>query len=96
VIGDSTPYTLMQRMLSLLSAGGVISPADLARRLGASEELVRLIAADLVRLGYLARAEAGCGGGCAGCGAASSCGGLGSAPGALLILTPKGRQAGSR
>ena len=100
-MGDSAPYSLLWQMLALLGKGGVASTADLARRLGVSEGLVLVMAEDMTRRGYLARVDAGCGGGCGGCQVAFSCarppaGTMPrSASGAVLILTPKGRHAGS-
>jgi len=80
-------------MLALLSEGGIASTAGLARRLGVSEGLVGLMAADLARRGYLAPLEGGCHGGCGGCHVAPACAAPGAMPSAMLTLTPKGRQA---
>ena len=94
--------TLPRQMLALLREGGIASTADLARRLGVSQGLVVVMAAEMTRRGYLARIS-GCQGGCGGCHAVSVCvpsppqGMMGptreAAPGEMLMLTPKGRQA---
>lgn len=86
--------SLPRHMLVLLSEGGIASTADLARRLGITEGLVGVMAEEMTRRGYLAPVS-GCHGGCGGCQAAPACATApgGATPGALLILTPKGRQA---
>ncbi|MCX7707353.1 MAG: FeoC-like transcriptional regulator [Anaerolineae bacterium] len=78
-------------MLRLLGAGGIHSTAELAQRLGVSQELVRLMAEDLVRRGYLVASGDGCSTRCTGCQLADMCG-QANAPGAnpaLLMLTAK-------
>jgi hypothetical protein len=98
----SAPHSLLRRMLSVLNEGGIASTAAVARRLGVSQGLVVVMAAEMTRRGYLARIS-GCQGGCGGCHAASVCAPSSPAgtmsptreatPGEMLMLTPKGRQA---
>ncbi len=88
---------LPAQMLRLLGEGGIHTTAELARRLGVTDELVRLMAEDLARRGYLAVLEAACGAGCAGCTLADACSQDRPdtpAP-ALIALTAKGRRAGA-
>ena len=91
--------SLPVRLLQLLSAGGIRSTSELAKKLGVSEGLVTMMAEDLMRRGYLVPlsgdGECGAGGraACAGCSLAAAC----SVPTArdrlpLLALTPRGRQ----
>ena len=89
---------MLNEMLRLLNDGGMHSATELARRLGISEGLSRLIIEDLTRRGYLAAIEADCAQGCESCSLSKACkagdGLRGAAP--LLMLTGKGRQAASR
>jgi predicted ArsR family transcriptional regulator len=82
---------MLEKLLRLLSEGGAHSLAELARALGVSEELLRPMIADLVRLGYLHPVAAGCQGNCAECPL------LRRSPGGcehLWALTAKGKEAG--
>lgn len=82
-------------MLRVLGDGGIHSIAELARRMGVSQELARLMAEDLTRRGYLAALADGCAPACDDCALSNACGTAGS-PGSkplLLALTAKGRQA---
>lgn len=86
---------LPTRFLRLLSAGGMHSTSELARKLGVSDGLVTMMAEDLTRRGYLVAVggRSDCKAGCAGCGSAAAC----AVPTAqdrlpLLTLTPRGRQ----
>lgn len=83
------------RFLGLLAEGGIHSLAELARRLGVSEELARLMAENLARQGYLAPLGDGCTTACDGCALSDACVPSGSqdAKPLQLMLTPKGRQA---
>ncbi len=84
------------RFLSLLAEGGIRSLAELARRLDVSEELVRLMAENLARQGYLAPTGSGCTTtACDGCALSDACSpsGAHAAKPLRLMLTPKGRQA---
>jgi hypothetical protein len=92
MLSEAKHLPLPRQMLALLTEGGIASTADLARRLNVSEGLVGAMAEELARRGYLARVS-GCQGGCGGCHAASACATLQNAPGALLVLTSRGRQA---
>jgi len=86
---------MLNQMLRLLGDGGIHATADLARRLGVSEDLARLMAEDLTRRGYLIALGDGCSTVCDNCALSNACGTAGSsavrAP--LLALTAKGRQA---
>lgn len=89
-------FSLPVRLLRLLSAGGIRSTSELAKKLGVSEGLVTMMAEDLMRRGYLVALSGGdeCGaGGCSGCSLAAAC----SVPAVrdrlpLLALTQRGRQ----
>jgi hypothetical protein len=92
---NSAQQSLAGRMLEMLSAGGIRSTAELARRLGISEGIVSALAENLARHGYLAAVPSDCATSCSGCWAAASCGG--SKPRArTLALTPKGRDAADK
>ncbi len=82
---------MLREMLRLLEDGGIHSVAELAQRLEVSPELVRLMAEDLVRRGYLSAVGDGCSTPCAGCQLAGMCGEI-RAPGAnssLFVLTAR-------
>lgn len=91
--------SLPVRLLQLLSAGGIRSTSELAKKLGVSDGLVTMMAEDLMRRGYLVALSGGdeCGASgraaCSGCSLAAAC----SVPAVrdrlpLLALTPRGRQ----
>jgi hypothetical protein len=85
--------SLSTRLLGALAEGGIHPIANLARRLDVSEELVRALAEELARRGYLQAAGDDCGAGCRGCALSAGC-----APGEgpavpLFALTAKGRRA---
>ena len=92
--------SLPVRLLRLLSAGGIRSTSELARKLGVSDGLVTMMAEDLLRRGYLVPSGGGSesGGGCGiACGASCSLAVACSVRTArdrlpLLALTPRGRQ----
>ncbi len=87
------------RFLSLLAEGGIRSLSELARRLDVSEGLLRLMAENLARQGYLAPLGDGCTTtsttACDGCALSDACSPSGShaSKPLRLMLTPKGRQA---
>jgi thioredoxin reductase len=89
-----TQATLPNRLLQMLSEGGIHSIAELARRLDTSDALVTAIAEDLTRHGYLVLVPSKCETSCSGCWAAGSCGGPEAAP--LLAVTARGRRASGR
>jgi hypothetical protein len=86
---------MLNDVLRLLGDGGIHSTAELARRLGVSEELVAAMAGDLARHGYLAALDTGCSTACDGCGVAAACSvSRSDAPTLpLMALTAKGREA---
>jgi len=83
------------RLLQQLARGGIRSTADLARSLGVSEGLVKLMVEELARRGYLVALGGGaCGASCAGCSSAAACH-LPSDPSrspGIMTLTPSGRE----
>ena len=79
------------QLLKLLGGGGILSTAELARRLDVSESLVRLMTEDLVRRGYLAPLDSSCSSGCGTCSLAAACQATSAAKPAVLGLTPKGQ-----
>ena len=58
---------MLERLLELLRAGGSHRPADLARALDTTPELVEMMLEDLERMGRLRRVGGECSGGCAKC-----------------------------
>lgn len=93
-------------LLRLLGQGGLVTAAEAARRLGASEALVMAMVDGLQRRGYVAPL-AGCGAAaCGGCGLAAACRdrqhplaacpGAGAGPALALALTEKGWRAAAR
>jgi hypothetical protein len=87
---------MLKRLLGLIAdAGGSTNQAQLARKLGTSEALVTAMIGDLVRMGYLANAGAGChDGACSGCETHKGCGDCAPRSIAhLWTLTPTGRSA---
>jgi hypothetical protein len=85
---------MLNDLLRLLGDGGIHSTAELARRLGVSETLLKTMTGDLTRRGYLAALDMGCATACEGCGLSASCAAPGEPPAhaALLTLTPKGQR----
>ena len=79
----------MQRLLELVAQGGVRSHADLARKLGVSEDLVGQMIEDLARRGYLRPVAGECQSQCTGCPLAETCAVGG--PARVWALTEKGR-----
>lgn len=84
------------QLLRLVARGGVRSTADLARSMGVSEGLVRMMVEDMARRGYLVSLGDGgaCGSGCAGCSSKAAChlpSGSSRSSG-ILTLTPSGRE----
>lgn len=65
--------SMLEKLLRLISERGVYHPAELARQLGVSEGLVRLMAADLVKKGYLQPVENSETGQCGDCSLADGC-----------------------
>ncbi|MBM3134457.1 MAG: HTH domain-containing protein [Chloroflexi bacterium] len=82
---------MLEKLLRLIAAGGTHSLADLAHKLGVSEEQLRQMIADLTRLGYLRLVAGGCEDHCAGCSLASVC--AVSSAGQVWSLTDKGERA---
>jgi predicted ArsR family transcriptional regulator len=89
---------MLQRLLDLVSEGGLRSYADLARELGVSEELVGQMIEHLAQRGYLrsvagdcqAQSESSPSTQCAGCDLAGACA-IGG-PAQVWTLTEKGRR----
>ncbi len=81
---------MLQRLLDLVAEGGLRSYADLARELGASEELVGQMIEHLAQRGYLRSVAGDCQGRCAGCELAETCAVGG--PSRVWTLTGKGRR----
>jgi predicted ArsR family transcriptional regulator len=79
---------MLDRLLSLVSQGGVHSYADLARQLDVTEELLEQMLQDLARMGYLRSVAEGCEAQCAGCPLAETCAVGG--PTRVWTLTEKG------
>ncbi|MGC8633589.1 MAG: hypothetical protein ACP5VP_02825 [Candidatus Limnocylindrales bacterium] len=68
-----TSTGILDALLGRLEAGGVRTPADLARELGISPALVDAMILDLERRGYLRPVTAACDAACAGCPLAGTC-----------------------
>jgi len=82
---------MLARILSLLSEGTSHSTADLARRLGVSEQIVDDMVSHLASLGYLYTTSDTCRVACAACPLAGSC--STQVPSRLWALTEKGTRA---
>lgn len=83
---------LAGRLLELLAGDGSRPLGELARQLDVSQELVRLMAEDLARRGYLAARADGCTT-CQGCALAAACGTRRQNGTAMLwMLTEKGHR----
>jgi hypothetical protein len=67
------PAGIMDALLERLEAGGVRTPAILARELGVSQALVDAMILDLQRRGYLRPVTAACDAACAGCPLVGTC-----------------------
>lgn len=83
--------SLPVQLLRLLGGGGILSTAELARRLEISEAVVNMMAEDLTRRGYLQDLNQACSTGCAGCSLSSTCRVSPTPQAALLGLTDKGK-----
>jgi hypothetical protein len=79
---------MLDRLLRVLSEGGAISHADLARRLEVDQGLVRSMLAHLASLGYLRPAVESCGEGCGACALEDQCSNGGA--NCIWTLTEKG------
>jgi hypothetical protein len=82
---------VLERLLKMVSEGGVHSYSELARSLGVSDELLEQMVRDLVRLGYLEPVGGTCSSACSECPMGDLCaiGGQGHA----WMLTEKGSRA---
>jgi hypothetical protein len=83
---------MLEELLRLIGAGGVVRLEDLSRELKVTQPLLETMLNDLDRMGYLRPLESACAGGCAGC---SSGGGLCSVfgGGKVWVLSEKGSRA---
>lgn len=83
---------MLEDLLRLIGAGGVVRMEDLARQLNVTRPLLDAMLQDLGRMGYLRPLEMSCGGDCAGCHAA---GGLCSVFGdsEVWVLSEQGSRA---
>lgn len=81
---------MLDRMLRSIAAGGPHSLRGLAQELQVSEALLESMIDELVRMGYLRSASAGCSGECAHCPMAASCRVFGC--GRVWLLTEAGRR----
>ena len=84
--------SLAARMLRLLDGDGILSTAVLARQLGISEGLVKIMAEDLSRRGYLAPISACCAANHGTCGLTAVCATQKTMSAPLLVLTAQGRR----
>jgi predicted ArsR family transcriptional regulator len=82
---------VLQRILGLVSKGGVHSQSKLAKELGVSEQLVGQMIEELAQSGYLLPVADGCGGQCADCPMGMQC--TVGGPTRVWALTQKGRKA---
>jgi hypothetical protein len=82
---------MLHRLLELVSGGGVSSIADLASKLGVSDELLGRMVDHLVEGGYLYPLADGCASRCAGCSSQGICAVVGGAH--VWSLTEKGWKA---
>lgn len=82
---------MLTELLRRVAGGGVHSVAGLAHELDVSEELLKQMAADLLRMGYLRPVGDGCGGRCDACPAAGGC--SITRPSPVWALTGKGMRA---
>ncbi|MHB1319212.1 MAG: helix-turn-helix domain-containing protein [Anaerolineae bacterium] len=80
---------MLQRLLTLVAAGEIVTQQGLADALGVTGALVGQMVGQLTAQGYLA-AAATCGDGCDGCGLAAACGAQQHLR--LWTLTDKGRR----
>ena len=83
---------VLRKLLEWVAEGGVHSQAELAQRLGVSEELLAQMLEELARMGYLRPVGAGCQEHCDGCPLTVRCAVGG--PGRIWTLTEKGGRAG--
>ena len=85
---------LLNEMLRLLGEGGILSTAEIARRLEVDPALVSAMAEDLAARGYLTSLALDCTTACEGCASSSACH-VSDRPGTTartFALSPKGRQ----
>lgn len=85
---------MLDQLLQKLGQGGAHSYADLTRALGVSEELLRQMIEDLVRMGYLTAVGEDCQANCEDCPMSGVCavGGHGQ----VWSLTQKGSRAAQK
>ncbi len=81
---------MLQRLLELVTEGGVHSYAGLARELGVSQGLLGQMIEDLARRGYLRPVASDCESQCTGCSLAETCAVGG--PTRVWALTEKGQR----
>jgi hypothetical protein len=82
---------VLTELLQRVAGGGVHSVAGLAREFDVSEELLKQMTADLLRMGYLGPVSDGCGERCDACPAAGGC--SIARPSSVWALTEKGMRA---
>jgi hypothetical protein len=85
---------MLQRILQMVSAGGVHSLHELAQQLGISEELLESMIDQLVRMGYLEPLRPSCTGCCQHCPEANHCAIGGNAR--AWALTTRGQKLAQR
>jgi predicted ArsR family transcriptional regulator len=85
---------MLERLLKAVAEGGVHSYSELAKNLGVSEDLLRQMVEDLVRMGYLEPLRETCPSACAECSMGDVCtiGGHGRA----WSLTREGRRVAAK
>jgi len=83
---------MLQRLLELVTEGGVHTYAELARQLDVSEELLEQMLQRLARMGYLKQVSTECNAHCASCPMNSTC--AVGRPGRVWTLTEKGAPTG--
>jgi predicted DNA-binding transcriptional regulator YafY len=82
---------MLKEILACFASGQSYTMMALAAELGVSESLLEQMLADLERAGYLAAADMGCEGRCAGCPSSGLCALLHGKR--IWTLTAKGRRA---
>jgi len=85
---------MLQQLLRILNSGSAHHLRGLAEQMGVSESLLESMLDELVRLGYLQRADMGCQCNCHACSEASTCGISGA--GRLWTLSDAGRRMAAR
>jgi hypothetical protein len=81
---------MLNKLLQIIASGGVHTVPRLAQQLGVSEALLDSMLEELVRMGYLASASAGCSGQCDRCTMGGAC--AVGAPGRIWALTAAGER----